>query len=144
MTTIAVNGRSMAGDGITTCNGHILAYPQKVNRAPDGSLFGATGLTTQCEKFRQWMMSDPQPDFPSFDEDFCALILRPNGKVYWIDKHNAYIEYAMPAAIGSGSEYAIGAMMAGRTPKQAVEIAAMRDRSTAGDITELKLEEDNG
>lgn len=71
-------------------------------------------------------------------------MLRPDGTVYWIDKHNEPAEYLLPAAIGSGSEYAIGAMLAGKTPAEAVEIASKRDLTTAGTITALHLEEANG
>jgi ATP-dependent protease HslVU (ClpYQ) peptidase subunit len=46
----------------------------------------------------------------------------------------------VPAAIGSGSLLALGAMEAGVSPEQAVGIAAKRDIGTGGKITVLHLD----
>lgn len=44
-----------------------------------------------------------------------------------------------PIAIGTGAQYARGAMLAGAGAKQAVEIAAMCDAHTGGEIKSLAL-----
>ena len=91
MTTIACDGKSMAGDTLCTANGSVVAYHRKIERLSDGRIVGSCG-------------------------------------------------YIAPMAIGSGGDYAIGAMLAGQDPVGAVEIAMIRDRNTGGDVETYSLE----
>lgn len=58
MTTIATDGRSMAGDGAQFM-GEIqrAANAAKVVRLPDGGLVGCSGNSNDCEAFRQWLIA---------------------------------------------------------------------------------------
>lgn len=132
MTTIATDGKSMAGDRLTHANCYLVADMQKVFRAPSGVIFGASGDAVSCIKFRDFMLKGG--DWPELSEDFHALLLNVDGTVDWIDKHRTPVRYAVPAAIGSGCELAIGAMLAGAYPVKAVHIAASRDRCSAGEV----------
>ena len=136
MTTIATDGKTMAGDSLTSAKTERLAYGPKIHRAADGSVFGCSGITTKGVKFRRWMTEGG--DKPELGEDFCALSLSPDGKVFYWNDDLEPIEYLAPMAIGSGADYAIGAMLAGKTPAEAVAIAAMRDSATDGQITVLE------
>lgn len=137
MTTIATDGKSMAGD-TQTSNGKIWGFGPKVFRTKDGKLFGTCGDTAQCIKFRRWMMEGGE--CPDFAENFEAMILNPDGSVDWFDDDCEMVRVMSPMAIGSGAEFAVGAMEAGASPEQAVEIAARRDTGTGGEITALQLE----
>lgn len=137
MTTIATDGKSMAGDSLTSGSNTILRFAPKVLKAPDGRIFGCCGLVTDCLKFQAWMLNGG--DQPELTDDFDALILNTDGTVDWIDKNYTPVRYMVPHAIGSGSEYALGAMFMGADPAKAVEIAMIRDLSTGGDITSEAL-----
>ena len=122
----------MAGDSLTSANGYILAYGQKVHRSADGRIFGCSGLTTDCRKFQRYMIEGGER--PTLTDEFRALILNKDGTVDWIDKEWEPVRYVLPAAIGSGGELAQGAMLCGKSPAEAVEIACKFDRNSGGDI----------
>jgi hypothetical protein len=134
MTTIATDGKSMAGDTLTTAGGYVVRHATKVFRTGDGRIFGCCGPSVDTLKFRAWML-DPVIEQPKLGDDFTALILNQDGSVDWIDCALVPVKSIAPAAIGSGCELAIGAMLAGATPAAAVGIAGQRDTATGGDIT---------
>lgn len=137
MTTIATDGKSMAGDSLTTCGGYISRYASKVFRAPDGRIFGGCGPVVDCLKFQSYMMSGG--DQPTLDTDFFGLILNPDGQVDWIDKNFVPVRQIVPCAIGSGCEIALGAMLHGATPAESVAIAIQRDTTSGGEINDEAL-----
>lgn len=144
MTTIATDGRSMAADTHSTSEGLIVNRSAvKVTRAKDGSLVGVAGDCSAGALFRRWLdEGERQDSLPNFRgaEDFIAIVLRPDGRLDAFDKALVAVEYELPAAVGSGGQLALGAMLAGRSPAQAVEIAAQRDGPTGDVVLELELE----
>lgn len=133
MTTIATDGKTMAGDSLTAAGGDVWLYAPKVGRAADGSVFGGCGPAVCNQRFRRYMQTGGK--WPELSDDFSALVLTPAGETYWIDKRNERILMMVPAAIGSGESFAIGAMLAGATTAHAIGIAGQRDTRTGGDIT---------
>lgn len=142
MTTIATDGWSMAGDSLASCNAYILNYAPKVHRTEDGKIFGCTGLQADAIKFREWMMYGQVTEPPTVDEGFGALVLNQDGSILSYGKDMTPCPWIAPAAIGSGDELAMGAMLAGASPERAVEIAMMRDRKSGGEITVEHLRPD--
>lgn len=134
MTTIATDGETMAGDTLTTAGSYIVRTATKVLRAKDGRIFGCCGPVVDAVKFQTWM-AEPALEQPKIGDDFSALILNPDGTVDWIDKDLVPVRYITPMSIGSGCELAIGAMLAGASPAQAVGIAGQRDTCTGSEIT---------
>ena len=133
MTIIATDGKSMAGDGRTSFSNTIASdQTQKVHRLTDGRIFGCCGAHHDTVAFRAWMLGGG--DFPKLDDGFQALILNPDGTVDWCDKDNVLTTYPVPMAIGSGMDFALGAMDAGCTPEQAVVITCGRDKNCGGSI----------
>ena len=132
MTTIATDGKSMAGDSLSSANGMVKAWRRKIHRAPDGRIFGCCGLSTEALKFTRYMLDGGER--PILSDDFAALVLNIDGTVHWLDKELEPLNQNLPAAIGSGCELAQGAMLAGKTPREAVEIACIVDRNSGGDI----------
>jgi hypothetical protein len=127
----------MAADSLVSGGGEILGYTTKVEQLPDGRIFGACGFSEDAQLFSRWMHG--APDKPELSDDFGALILTPDGHVFWIGKKLEPVKYLAPMAVGSGADYAIGAMLAGATPEYAVKIAAVRDLNTGGDVTSISL-----
>lgn len=146
MTTIATDGKSMAGDGNSYCNGTLAARSSvKVHRLKDGSLFGACGSSGWGDKLQEWCDSwaqggIPAGDPPKGDDGDGFMILRPDGTLLQGGSDGLAVPIDAPFAIGSGMDYAIGAMDAGASPEEALIIASERDKSTGGKITVLHLQ----
>ncbi len=140
MTTIATDGKSMAGDGRTHLRGTITNDEAvKVERLRDGRLFGACGSVQDSTQVRNWL--NDGGDKPQVDDDFGALLLSTDGSIHWLSRKLEPEPASAPAAMGSGMDFALGAMLAGREPAFAVNIAAKRDVYTGGTITVLHLGE---
>lgn len=71
----------------------------------------------------------------ALEEGFEALVIDTlTGKCYMYENRLYPYEVKAPFAIGSGFKYAMGAMLAGATAAQAVEIAARLDKNTGGEV----------
>lgn len=138
MTTIATDGKSMAGDGLVTSEGVVFGSKFiKVEKLPDGRIAGACGSAYFIGPFLSWLTNGG--DFPELDDSFEALVLSLDGTCRSYDHKGRSIEEELPVASGSGRQLAIGAMLAGAGPAKAVEIAAARDLGTGGKIIEITL-----
>jgi hypothetical protein len=140
MTCIATDGQTLSADGRQTADGLIVSDKAiKLFHAKDGSAVGIAGNCASAVLARQWF--EAGEDFGTIpkleDKDFAALILRTDGRVQWMGVSFAAVDYEVPAAIGSGDEVAIGAMLAGKSPAEAVRIAATRVMSVGGSIANL-------
>ncbi len=127
----------MAADGRTT--GMFIGTHEKIFEI-GGSLFGIAGVTTKAMKVIDWLASGcPDNSKPDTDEDFAILQLSDEGIWFW-DAALRPIKFGTPyAAIGSGADYALGAMLAGKSPKQAVEIACRLDESSGPPVIAARL-----
>lgn len=133
MTTIATDGKSMAGDGLVTGNDCVHATDfRKVFRLKDGRIVGFSGSAYHYSGFINWLESGGE--VPSMDEHFEALVLNLDGSVLSYDQLCRSIVQPTPAATGSGTPFALGAMDAGASPEVAVGIACKRNPSTGGQI----------
>lgn len=141
MTVICTDGKSMAGDGLV-CAGQLIVAENaiKVFKA-NGSIIGLCGDAAYGETITKWFQDgERDKDKPTDKQcDFSGLILRPNGKAYWFGDNLSFVEYELPAAIGSGDHIAVGAMEANKSPKEAVKIVSKRSNTVGGKITELFL-----
>lgn len=86
-----------------------------------------------------WIEAGAEGDPPKVDGDFGALVLRPDGKGYQCGSSCRLIPIALPMAMGSGMDWALGAMDAGASAEKAVLIATRRDPRSGGRITWLRL-----
>ena len=130
----------MAGDGLVCGGDTIFGHNTvKVFRLNDGRIAGVAGGAFNAAPFINWL--NDGGDKPDFGEDsFDALVLHPDGSVQNYDKQCRAIPEAVPTACGSGRDIAIGAMEAGATPEEAVDIASRRNAYTGGKITVLSIE----
>lgn len=128
----------MAGDGQSEAQGTIVATTRsKVKRLADGSLFGFSGRTVDGKAVIKWLAEGGKK--PKIDSKWTGLRLMPDGVLLYYTEELEPSDIDLPAATGSGMDFAIGAMEAGASPKRAVEIAAKRDVGTGGTITCLAL-----
>jgi ATP-dependent protease HslVU (ClpYQ) peptidase subunit len=119
LTTIACDGKSMAGDGLCLTGGDSISSTTvvKVRRLAGGGLVGVAGSAFDVDTFVDWLNSDRS------------------------EKLLDTWEKSIPAATGSGVEMAMAAMACGKTAKEAVEIACLLHSQSGGLITELRLAE---
>lgn len=137
MTTIATDGKTMAGDGLAHCGGTIIDDAAiKVGRLADGRIYGFCGAVQDGEIVREWL--NHAGEKPKPDDDFGCLILNHDGTVNWLSHKLAFEPAILPVAMGSGMALALGAMLGGATPYEAVQLAAQRDIYTGGKITVLE------
>lgn len=145
MSTVAYRGGVLAADS-RAYGGKYAATPgakRKLYRLPDGSILGVvSGIVGFSERFAAWLESGAVPDkFGDGEQAFKALLVRPSCKVF------LYVDSLYPSgpidsefyAVGSGDDYALGAMACGCSAVQAVEIAARFDPHTGGEVLELKV-----
>lgn len=136
MTTIATDGKSMAGDGLgidhvdTICSLSML----RVHHLADGRVVGGAGSSFDVLAWKGWIEAGKVGACPIESDKFAGLILNRDGVVLWVDHKGREIETPAPCAIGSGQDYALGAMEAGASPAEAVEIACRRDVYSGGEI----------
>lgn len=128
----------MAGDGLVLQSGTIVGTrADKVWRLSDGRLLGCAGRRSDAVAFREYLEGG---DKPKIKEPFSALVLGLNRRAtYHSESDLRGLETELPAAIGSGMDYALGAMDAGASAEQAVAIAGGRDGSTGGEVMALLL-----
>lgn len=139
MTTIAWDGRTIAADrrlgGWQTAN--------KLFRLRDGTIFAGAGRMDDVAEVLAWLQGgrkpDDKPEIEPDDSEF--FIVQPDGKAYWLTTpflRSVKIEDQF-YAIGSGAEFAIGAMRAGVSAKRAVEIACTCDPQTGKGVVVMRL-----
>lgn len=154
MTTVAVNKTGMAADGRACLASHIATNNAVKLREDEDYIYGGAGdfaalteafqfITAKREQNRIGFLSTTttkaEEELPELDDDFHLVRLdKANGKAAMCTKDLVWIEVDLPFAIGSGAGFAIGAMAAGKTPKEAVKIAMKFDAATGGKITEIK------
>lgn len=145
MTTIVYRDGVMAADSRAYAgNKQPLGFKAKIHRFADGSLFGASSSKVgQCDKLRK--MVEERGIEAAFDKEIAAqgMLVRPNGDVFYFNDQDAWsgpitTDYA---AIGSGEEYAMGALKMGADAIKAVEIAIECDVWTDGPIMALRLKD---
>lgn len=130
----------MAGDGRSVDPGGVICSDNvvKVRRLKDGSILGVAGTPFQIEPLVEWM-DGRRTKFPELEDDWDALRLMPDGSVRSYGVGGQFTLELVPAAVGSGGDIALGAMLAGCDPASAVDWACERHSGCGGTIIEESL-----
>lgn len=127
MTVIVTDGKVMAADSLTTFGGERSLKPTDKLRLRGGRVFGVSGIVGMIDDIVDWYCKEPRDpkEAPKAEgEQWSMLVLEPDGRIFHVHSCSCRPhEVAAPFTIGSGSEYALGAMLAGASPARAVEIA---------------------
>lgn len=133
MTTIAYRDGVMAADSRAySGDKHPIGNKVKVRRLENGTLIGcSTTVVGGGERVLDWYEGgmDSEEEVP---ESFQLVVVKPNGEIY-IGTGSTYLSGPLEAefiAIGSGEQYAHGALMAGADAVDAVGIACRCDAWT--------------
>jgi ATP-dependent protease HslVU (ClpYQ) peptidase subunit len=141
MTTVACNLQTMAADSfIGNAAG---ARTTKIFKIGN-EIIGFAGGLADALRLLEWVQDARRgpPPIPEDKEDRAAvdmLILRRSG-IYMFDGFGVEIKLdGQFAAIGSGAEYAMGAMAVGASPEAAVAVACEYDAGTRGPVCSINL-----
>lgn len=138
LTTIAYRDGVLAADTLASSIPG-LDRVTKLKRRGD-AIYGVSGSLLDCQALVDWYFGPrdaPPKYFLVGDErpDAALLVMHDDGRVYasgWggyaTELTNSY------AAIGSGSEYAVGAMYMGANAIRAIQAAMRHDNNTGGEI----------
>lgn len=137
MTTVATDGKTVAAD--SRCIGSYIE-PGNIQKiwVLGKSIVGFAGDYASGLRFIEWVKGGCNPESRPELEDFNGLIVSASGVKLFCEKLVAMKSPRM-SAIGSGDRIAMGAMMAGASPKKAVEIAKKLDPSTGGKVMVLEV-----
>ena len=148
MTTLAYKSGILAADTKVSDDSDYVANATKI-RKMQGHLIGASGDMDVMH----WFLTNFKPDLLTGklqlksagilkEGSLDAIIVDPEGKLYHYSDRllvtpiTAFNYYAC----GSGSPFALGAMFAGATAKEAVKAAMKHDAHTGGRLMSIKLD----
>ena len=148
MTAIAYKDGVMAGDTFTDL-GSFGVHDKKVLKVY-GHLIGMAGKNTPANpQIISWLFPKKAPlNFASGyvaplagKYNFDVVVVAPNGKIYNILRSGTCVEIKGGMyATGSGEGICMGAMMAGASPNEAVEIAIKLNGGCKGKTTTVSLD----
>ncbi|SRR5258708_5653940 len=142
MTVIAYRNGQMAADSsgwVGDTNAHTV---WKVHRV-GGGLVGGAGLVSPFENFVRWLKEGAdEEEFPTGAYE--AIVVDPTGRVtVWYGSGMPPIKSKDPyCAIGSGQDFALGALHAGADARGAVKAAIRHTATVKGPIRVYKLRRD--
>ena len=141
MTTFAYKNGFLAADTLITYGNGRLGHMSKIVKNDKGWLFAASGTIDGVKKILDWgrrgYIDRGIPNIEGTD----GFVVEPDGQTYSLVKGELvpFLITGKGYAEGTGGNYAEGAMEAGASAKQAVEIAMIYDTKTGGTIEVLKL-----
>lgn len=141
MTTIAWDGVSLAAD--KQMGGRYTAG--KIFPLGGGCYLAGAGIYDQIVEVATWVVQgadeDKKPKFEHAEDASDILIVDAEGKAYWLTwPFLRRVELTEKfVAVGSGAEYAIGAMAMGASARRAVQIATRFDPYTGKGMTVVKV-----
>lgn len=128
----------MAADTRVTWDDETTSPSIKIERWQE-EILGAAGDFAASMRFLEWYKAGSKGRKPKVSKDFRLLKLTKEG-LHLIDHDLVWVKIDAPLyAIGSGAQFAVGAMEMGATPTKAIEIAMKHDSYTGGSITTLEL-----
>jgi ATP-dependent protease HslVU (ClpYQ) peptidase subunit len=134
MTTVAYRGGILAADTQMT-DGSIKVSGRKLLYIKEKEAWvGVAGTVSDCQKFLRHFRDEEQ-EFDE-DDDFTALVMYQHGEVQVVtsDLRIDTLEPDAYYAIGSGGPPALAAMHMGADARRAIEVAAVVDLMTGGDV----------
>ena len=138
MTTIASDGRTVSADGQETWGSEIVSLTREKIKLVDGRVFAVTGVAALVDPCIAWAISGADPkDAPEVKGDsnsWQLLEFLASTVVLWSNTVPYASPHNYPFSVGSGCDYAMGAMMAGASSEDAIRIASQKCIHTGGRI----------
>ncbi len=141
MTTIAYKHGILAAD--TLCTSGMDLRIGNITKIWMGKSYmgGLSGTISDGALFKKWLVKDNlKGDIPDFSKDLKAVIIGRDHNIYYMAIAGILVPVdATCAASGTGEEVALGAMHAGASAEQAVEISIGLDIYSGGDVHILQF-----
>lgn len=142
MTTVAFKDGILATDSMYSAGNATLGTGKKINVFENHIIVG-TGSIVGIKTFLLFHQELPYNAeiFKDENNEIDILVFeKVTKRIISFNKHLVPYEYDAPFyTLGSGAEYAMGAMAKGATPQEAVLIASQYDKFTDSNIQELQI-----
>ena len=144
--------KQIAADTQYTTGAGAITRCHKIEKLKNGWWFCGSGYGRSIAVAKEWAEAglnyQPQVEelFAHFldepeDRAFECFVVKPDGSCWMIDEElSPYENMATYVGIGSGGSYAIGALEARASPREAVEVASWYDPNTSAPIHVIELE----
>lgn len=146
MTTIILTQDFIASDGLST-NAHdrVMSRSEAKMWIRNGTIYALSGTSVMIEPLINWLSrhdGDPEK-VPKCDatSTWSLLVIDAAGAAIYHNTAPYRDRVEVPFAIGSGGDYALGAIAAGADARRAIEIAALYNTSTGGEIQVINIAE---
>lgn len=128
MTVVAWDGKSIAADKQATCSG-MKVLTTKLMRLDTGVVLAWTGSWDSSIAMVDWWKSGAKKeDFPKSQQDkdrWSRLIVADANSVIFYEQEPSAMNVEAPfMAWGTGQDFAMAAMVLGKTAREAVELAS--------------------
>jgi len=140
VTTIAYRDGVIAADSLITQNGTRIGTVAKIVRVPGGGLAGVAGELGGMARFLDWARSGAEGELTFSTCEIDGFLVTAEGQVLVTTDSGGMVKIKQPFhAVGSGRDFARGALAAGATAVEAVKIAMKFDTQTGGRVRSLVL-----
>lgn len=141
MTVIAYREGIMAADSRAWSGGHSpIGSKTKIRRLADGTLIGCSSSIPGAAEYVMAWYEDGMNEDDKLPQSFTFLAVKPDGTAMVADD-GPYMSGPLTAdyfAIGSGRQFALGALAMNATAEEAVQVGIELDTCSAGPIQTLK------
>lgn len=134
MTTIVATKQAIYAD--TQCTYSVPFNVNKIARIGD-SIYAGAGDMDDLQRFFSWRRDGG--DRPVFEDGIDIIEVCSEGIFLWGKKFVRLHVDEEVYSVGSGSQFAMGALAMGATPKQAIGVAAKLDSETGFKVNVVKL-----
>jgi ATP-dependent protease HslVU (ClpYQ) peptidase subunit len=144
-TTIVWDGHYLAADSQATMGTRPIQIATKIYYSRRRHAYiGCAGAVVSIQKVIKWFLESNSAECPVIcppgndDLGYVYLMVDRNGKLLQHTSHDGMVEdleITQPMSIGSGSPYAMAAMLLGCNAMQAVFVASRLDECTGGNIS---------
>jgi ATP-dependent protease HslVU (ClpYQ) peptidase subunit len=139
-TTIAYDGHILAADSQRTQGNRKLDSGPKIHFSyPHKAWVACAGEVTQINLFLKWFDTDQSRPLNISSDSIEALVVYEDGKAFMYLSDSNPIEVMSPISIGSGQDFALSAMMCGKTATEAIALTETMDIYTGGKVQSVYL-----
>lgn len=139
MTTVAYRDGIIASDSLITSGGARAGLTARKIRKIGGALVAGCGFIGELERFVSWVAGGMKGDDPLRGGETTALLIAPGQPLLMFAGAGPWAVESDFIAMGSGEDFAFGAMAHGASAVEAVEIAIRFDVYSGGPVRTIKL-----
>lgn len=145
MTVIATDGKTVASDSLITFGYERGAAASQKIFVEGGLVFATSGIALG-QAIVRWYLNgaDPSATPRVGDENWGLLVMDGSDILHFHAKNPYPIKVGAPFSMGSGGEYALGAMHHGASPEEAAAIAIKLCTTCGGEIQSVDIAEATG